>query len=622
MASLVPGHAFTLQSSSQSRFCAGESPFLKLRSACSESAGLGSRKRLIWRAEGGKKECEAGKGSNASVGDGRRKDASLNLERRELLAASVAGVSTLWSHPAVGVPVTPPDLSKCEPATVAVSGQPTLSVTCCLPEGSAKVFTPTPGSVLKVRKPAQKVDAAYIKKYNKAYELMRALPDTDPRSFKQQADVHCAFCNGAYPSPQNSSAELQIHFSYIFFPWHRFYLYFHERILASLINDPSFALPFWNWDDQKFGGNVMPLMFTQSDTYASLYDPKRNQNHLPPSINTLSLSDNSANLTDSQIIADNLSVMYQSTVKPTTATLFMGAAPLFGDFNDTAAGGTLELGPHTAIHVWAGDPRETYGENMGNFYSAGRDPLFYSHHANVDRMWTVWDSLPKRRKDLYTDSDFLNSSFVFYNEKSELVQVYVKDCLDTKKQLGVTYEAAPGDKLWLQLEPKPLSKVKGLIPKGKDKVAEFGSALKGKKPQDLTKAANTLTSLVTRPTNLTEYATSKGLSEADVEEVLILQDVQVPKTSATHLAVFINLPDADSTTSLDCAEYVGSYVNVPHIGMDMSNSRRINVKFSISDNITKLGIEDQEKITVTVVAKVLASDAAAVTIAGYKIVYV
>ena len=30
---------------------------------------------------------------------------------------------------------------------------------------------------------------------------------------------------------------------------------------------------------------------------------------------------------------------------------------------------------------------------MGSFYTAGLDPLFWLHHANIDRLWEVWLSL-------------------------------------------------------------------------------------------------------------------------------------------------------------------------------------------------------------------------------------
>ena len=31
------------------------------------------------------------------------------------------------------------------------------------------------------------------------------------------------------------------------------------------------------------------------------------------------------------------------------------------------------------------------GEDMGNFYSAARGPVFFAHHGNIDRrLWHVW----------------------------------------------------------------------------------------------------------------------------------------------------------------------------------------------------------------------------------------
>ena len=53
-----------------------------------------------------------------------------------------------------------------------------------------------------------------------------------------------------------------------------------------------------------------------------------------------------------------------------------------GDEPDPGAG-TIENTPHNILHFWSGDPRQPNGEDMGNFYSAGRDPVFFAHHGNV-----------------------------------------------------------------------------------------------------------------------------------------------------------------------------------------------------------------------------------------------
>ena len=117
---------------------------------------------------------------------------------------------------------------------------------------------------------------------------------------------------------------LQIHFSWLFLPWHRWYLFFHERILASLVQDPSFSLVFWNWDDQIDGGNQFPLMFAQNGT--SLFDNFRNidnVNNASALVNLVPLS----NVSDRDaLITQNLNSLHTSIVSATTPELFFGGA--------------------------------------------------------------------------------------------------------------------------------------------------------------------------------------------------------------------------------------------------------------------------------------------------------
>lgn len=63
----------------------------------------------------------------------------------------------------------------------------------------------------------------------------------------------------------------------------------------------------------------------------------------------------------------------------------MGQPYRAGDAADPGAG-TVENVPHGPLHVWVGDPTQPNGEDMGNFYSAARDPVFFAHHGNIDRL--------------------------------------------------------------------------------------------------------------------------------------------------------------------------------------------------------------------------------------------
>jgi len=77
--------------------------------------------------------------------------------------------------------------------------------------------------------------------------------------------------------------------------------------------------------------------------------------------------------------------------------------------------------------------------DMGFLGSAGRDPLFYSHHANVDRMWHVWST--KLGGEGFKDPEWLDASFVFYDdvENPRPVRIKFRDVLDTRN-LGYTYD--------------------------------------------------------------------------------------------------------------------------------------------------------------------------------------
>ncbi|CAN1164786.1 Polyphenol oxidase, chloroplastic [Linum perenne] len=320
---------------------------------------------------------------------------------------------------------------------------------CCPPATNItayKEFKPTKISSIpvRVRRPAHLVDEEYIEKYKKAMKLMKELPATDPRSFQQQANVHCAYGTEAYEQFGFPGYQVQIHHSWLFFPWHRLYLYFHEKILGKLIGDPTFALPFWNWDTPA--GMQFPSLYT--DPSSPLYDPNRNQDHQPPTLMDLSWFPNTKNstMTTQHRISMNLALMHQQmVVGANTTSRFLGLPYRAGDKPNPGAG-TLETLPHGSVHAWVGDRRNLHLEDMGHFYSTARDPIFFSHHANIDRLWTLWKMMgARRRRDDYTNPDWLDSSFVFFDENAEPVRVKVKDCLDIKK-LGYVYEDV--DVLW------------------------------------------------------------------------------------------------------------------------------------------------------------------------------
>ena len=195
--------------------------------------------------------------------------------------------------------------------------------------------------------------------------------------------------------------------------------------------------------------------------------------------------------------------------------------------------GSLENIPHGPVHVWCGDRTQPNIENMGNFYSAGRDPIFYSHHANVDRMWNIWKSLGGKRKD-FTDPDFLNAGFLFYDENAQLVRVKVRDALDSDK-LRFGYQQV--DIPWLKSRPKPHKILKKIADKLKHKngvanAAEIPSVSSVVFPRKLD---STLRVDVPRP----KKSRSKKDKE-DEEEVLVIKGIELDRNKFVKFDVFIN----------------------------------------------------------------------------------
>src|SRR5690242_7173633 len=59
--------------------------------------------------------------------------------------------------------------------------------------------------------------------------------------------MHALYCQAC-----NHDLVQSVHGSWIFFPWHRAFLYYFERILGSLVGDlNNFRLPYWDWENHR-----------------------------------------------------------------------------------------------------------------------------------------------------------------------------------------------------------------------------------------------------------------------------------------------------------------------------------------------------------------------------------
>ncbi|CAA2984390.1 polyphenol oxidase I, chloroplastic-like [Olea europaea subsp. europaea] len=529
--------------------------------------------------------CDAKKNVETSQG---------KIDRRNMLLGlgGMYGAANILGNPsAYADPVQAPDFTKCGDAHDVQSGD-ALDAKCCPPPADKIIdYKLPPVKIMRTRPAAHRASSEQVAKYEEAIRRMRELDKTDPqdpRGFTQQANIHCAYCNGAHDQVGYNNLDLQVHNSWLFFPFHRWYLYFYERILGNLIGDPTFVLPFWNWDNPK--GMTLPPIFDNSNS--PLYDEKRDPNNRGSAIVDLTFSGSTDSL---QLVANNLTSIYSEMVRSVSTTNDFMGKPYCAGTNPSPGGGSSENGSHTGIHWWVGTKDRTgpnkYNEDMGNFYSAGRDPVFYCHHSNVDRMWTIWRDVLETDvlKDI-TSADYLNAEFLFYDENKRLVRVKAGDCLD-QRRLGYDYDRI--DLPWLNYRPPKKAT--------KAKVSNIS---------DAKTAASVL------PVNLKETVrvivpkSAKG----KVDEQLMLENIETDSTKFIKFDVFINDED-DKIEELDRAEYAGSFAQVPHKSKNKKGTANISLR--LTSLYEEIDVSEDDTVVVTIVPRSNGED---VTIGGIKIV--
>jgi tyrosinase len=231
-------------------------------------------------------------------------------------------------------------------------------------------------------------DDPIIIAYGDAVAAMQAKPDSDPTSWAYQAAIHGSLASA--PLPLWNQCR---HGGWYFVSWHRAYLYYFERIVREQViangGPADWALPYWNYDG---GGdhNTLPPAFR---------DPTRPDG----SPNPLYVAQRAPGINAGGGLPASITTPAFALSRPS----FTGASEFGGGV--TSAGGQfwsqtgrLEQTPHNDVHV-------VIGGLMGDPDTAAQDPIFWLHHANVDRLWWLWQ---KQHQDP-ADSRWSKQAFDF-----------------------------------------------------------------------------------------------------------------------------------------------------------------------------------------------------------------
>lgn len=262
----------------------------------------------------------------------------------------------------------------------------------------------------------------------------------------------------------------------------------------------------------------------------------------------------------------------QMSVK--TPTRFLGKVCKLGETPTLDGMGTIESSPHNNVHNWVGNyPITPNGEDMGAFYAAARDPIFYAHHANVDRVWYIWNKMNSGRIPYIYRQDWLNSTFVFYDEHRNAVRIKVSDCLDSEN-LGYVYQDV--EIPWLNTKQVPRTKRSTGQPE--PPVINF--------PQTLSSA---ITTSVERPSGVEP--------QENEEEVLVIEDIEYDPTKNLHFNVLVDVVDEGDDVCPGNVEFLGSFKNIPH---GSKHEAKSSLRFVLTEAIEALGLHDARKLAVRI----------------------
>jgi tyrosinase len=367
-----------------------------------------------------------------------------------------------------------------------------------------------------------------LESYAKGVEAMLKLPADHPQNWFRNAFIHLMDCP---------------HGNWWFYVWHRGYLGNFERTIRALSGDDTFALPYWDWTqlpqipDSMFDGALTPTdkafapytgnlaLFTSfmKPALSSYWNTLSSAQHDQLNIRGYTAFDNlwndvtgynpdpniQAGISGNESYATTCAARYLSRDNPkldrTTTydvsqfVVYSGLLPT--EFNNpvgylsftssktpshnSPAGtfSTLEGMPHNLVHNCIGgvgplDPGP-YG-NMTNFLSPV-DPIFFLHHANMDRLWDIWTRKQKNLKlpylppapDLKTLSD---EPFLFYvdGKGNYITNGKAGDYLSTDV---FEYDYAPGFGENVVTPPAPAVSARNTAPLARGTVKANGASV-------------------------------------------------------------------------------------------------------------------------------------------------
>jgi hypothetical protein len=441
---------------------------------------------------------------------------------------------------------------------------------------------------LHVRQEVHQLSASQIDAYRKGVALMMKRDAKDPRSWIYQANIHGfptenTVCQVTPLSAQPAWSTCQ-HGNFFFLAWHRMYLYYFEQILRSSVRealgDPNyeFSLPYWDYENAAYHDLPEPFR-SPADASNSLYVQQRaaNCNAGQECVSATTASAAEAlkltpfcNCPQGQTCAGCASGLLPDQAFGSQFT----AAPvhLSGSF------GELESQPHNVVHDAVG------GETgwMAYVECAARDPIFWLHHANIDRLWQVWLNEGGRQNPLGADN-WKTQTFTFFDENAQEVKMTGCQVLNMATQLNYQYEGLPVQNVTLCSETgaQPEAGVAAAAPQPPKVLTESRAAETKLGNEPVSVSVPMPSGVADRMSALAEGREAKGMR-------LVIEGLRRLRPGAFY-QVYINLP-AGQKPDPSGPYFVG---NIGLFGSDHHGGAEVNRSFDITDDVRRLREQGQ-----------------------------
>jgi tyrosinase len=354
----------------------------------------------------------------------------------------------------------------------------------------------------------------------------------DARSWRHLAETH----GTDIPQPQwprGARWDSCEHESWHFLTWHRVYVHHFERIMRDEIvklGGPSdWALPFWNYsDDSRPDARRLPPAFRSTNL------PDGTPNPLRVEARAVGINTGSPIAKDA---VDTTEAFGQTGFTLAFVGGFGGRSARVGHHTGTG-GGVLERIPHGVVHVEVGGRPPGPVGWMSRFETAAQDPMFWLHHANIDRLWEAWlRARPTNRNP--ADAAWLNASFTFGSGTTTTILTTAQVVDPRQPPLGYRYSDMPVTPTPEALAERP-DEVPEFIGEDETRPPELVGASAG--PIPLGSQATTARVDVSAPTGPVAKEMERGAPPANARVYLRLENITGTTVHTSGVQVYINVP--------------------------------------------------------------------------------